>query len=98
MHYRPDARNVRVRDLRALLWGGLQRHHPMPLERVGDLLQDVLTAADGGSADQLAEQLARAVAESFPPRAPAATPATQTGQRSTPRRSKPASKPAARGG
>ena len=94
MHYRPAARNVRVRDLRALLWGGLQRHHPMPLERVGDLLQDVLTAADGGSADQLS----RAVAQSFPPPAPAATPATQTGQRSTPRRSKPASKPAARGG
>lgn len=87
-----------LRDLRALLWGGLQRHHPaLTLHAAGDLLHAALRGGES-SAAALGEQIAAAIAEAFPPPpSPAGTPATKTGPSSTRRRSKPASKPAAPG-
>ena len=98
---RLEAKRAGVRDLRALLWGGLQRHHPMPIEQVGELLQEALT--DPATGRRIGNQLTEAIAQSFPPAQPAATPATptpatQTGRRSTARQSKRGSTPRARGG
>ena len=88
-----------LRDLRALLWAGLQRHYPgTTLAMAGDLLGETLRAGES-SAGALGERIAEAIAQSFPPPRPAAAPppATPTGPRSTRRRSRPASTPAAPG-
>ena len=89
----------RLRDMRALLWAGLQRHHPMSVAEAGDLLGEVLrSGADATAA--LGQQLSEGIAAAFPPPAasPAtATPATPTGKRSMRQQSKPASNPAAPG-
>ena len=88
----------RMRDLRALLWAGLQRHHPMTVREAGDLLGEVLRAGLAATS-ALGQQLSEGIAAAFPPPAasPAtpATPATPTGKRSTRRQSRPASTPAA---
>ena len=88
----------RLRDMRALLWAGLRRHHPMTVTEAGDLLGEVLrSGADDMAA--LGQQLSEGIAAAFPPPAasPSPTPATPTGKRSTRRPSKPASTPAAPG-
>ena len=88
----------RMRDLRALLWAGLQRRHPMTVSDAGDLLGEVIRAGADATA-ALGEQLSEGIAAAFPPptASPPATPAATTGKRSTRRPSKPASTPAAPG-
>ena len=86
----------RLRDMRALLWAGLRRHHPMTVAEAGDLLGEVLrSGADATAA--LGQQLSEGIAAAFPPPAASPTPATPTGKRSTRRPSPPASTPAAPG-
>ena len=87
----------RPRDMRALLWAGLQRRHPMTVGEAGDLLGEILRAGADATA-ALGQQLTEGIAAAFPPPAASpATPATPTGKRSTRRPSKPASTPAAPG-
>lgn len=86
-----------LRDLRALLWAGLQRHQPgTTLHMAGDLLGEALRGGETAAA-KFGGQIADGIAQAFPPPKPAATPATPTGPRSTRKRSKPDSKPAAPG-
>lgn len=86
-----------LRDLRALLWAGLQRHQPgTTLHMAGDLLGEALRGGETAAA-KFGGQIADGIAQAFPPPKPAATPATPTGPRSTRKRSKPDSTPAAPG-
>ena len=89
-----------VRDLRALLWGGLRRHHPaFTVGAVGDLLDRHL--ADGGTLEMLGDPLYQGLAAAFPATAESAegnAPAPETttrraGRTSTARRSRRASTP-----
>ena len=86
-----------LRDLRALLWAGLQRHQPgTTLLMAGDLPGQALRGGETAAAG-FGGQIAEGIAQAFPPPEPAATPATPTGKPSTRRRLKQDSKPAAPG-
>ena len=90
---------VAVRDLRAILWGGLRRHHAaLTVAAVGDLLERHL--AGGGTLEEMAEGLFESLSAAFPGEeadqgnAPApATTGRRAGKTSTARRSKRASTP-----
>ena len=51
----------RLRDMRALLWAGLQRRHPMTVGEAGDLLGEILRAGADATA-ALGQQLTEGIA------------------------------------